>query len=430
MAAESADDHDRPRCHLVPRSGWLNDPLGVVWHDQRYDLYVQSVPNSTAWASDCRWGRATSPDLVRWRPAGQALEPGPAETGCWTGSVVADADGPVAIYTSVAEPDLGLGRIAVATGTWERFGPGTVTLGAPPDATIFRDPFVWRDGDGWRMVVGAGLTDGTAALPGYSSPDLRTWEYDGIVASRAGGPGSMWECPQLFPLDGAWVLLVSNWRDDRLLGVEYAVGTFDGARFQTGPWRPFGHGDALYATTTFDDADGCRGAISWLRELEPLPSERTWAGALSLPWRLGRDGDRVVVQPHPDVMTLREAELVGGAQAPSPILIELATQLPPGGMVRCTLTSSVAVTLDATRDVLVVTRPGRADVIAPLGARNGETTVQVVLDGSVLEAFPASGEPVAVRVVGAAVVEPDLTTSGGATVALRTWSLEPAIGQR
>ena len=40
----------------------------------------------------------------------------------------------------------------------------------------------------------------------YSSPDLRRWTEDGLVAVDS-GPGSVWECVQLFPLEGAWVLL-------------------------------------------------------------------------------------------------------------------------------------------------------------------------------------------------------------------------------
>lgn len=419
-----ADDHDRPRWHVTAHSGWINDPLGVTWHDGRYELYVQAVPGSTAWAPECRWVRATAPDLLRWTPLDLALEPGAGERGCWTGSVVSTADGPVALYTSVADPDLQRGRIAVARGTWERFGPGAPVVDAPRDAAHFRDPFVWHDGNSWRMVVGAAMADGTAALPGYSSPDLLTWTYDGIVAARANGPGCLWECPQLFRLDGAWVLLVSSWRDDVLLGVEYAVGTFDGARFRPGHWRPFGHGDALYATTTFDDADGERCALSWLRELDPLPAGRTWAGALSLPWRLHRSGDRILARPHPDVTTLRTAEHAGPGPVPTPVLVDIeARDLAPGATVRCTLGPSVAVTLDAAHDALVVARSGRAEVIAPLGARDGTAVVPVIVDGSVVEAFPPSGEPVAVRVAGAAVIRTELATSGGARGRLSVWPL-------
>ena len=53
----------------------------------------------------------------------------------------------------------------------------------------------------------------------YSSPDLRRWTDDGVLAEPGpGGPdpvaaGSVWECPQLFQLDGSWVLLVSVWNE-------------------------------------------------------------------------------------------------------------------------------------------------------------------------------------------------------------------------
>lgn len=54
---------------------------------------------------------------------------------------------------------------------------------APDDLDLiaYRDPFVRREGDGWRMFVGAALRDGTAAALSYTSDDLRQWAYSGIA---------------------------------------------------------------------------------------------------------------------------------------------------------------------------------------------------------------------------------------------------------
>jgi len=34
----------RPALHFTPRSGWVNDPLGLTHRDGGYHLYFQHVP--------------------------------------------------------------------------------------------------------------------------------------------------------------------------------------------------------------------------------------------------------------------------------------------------------------------------------------------------------------------------------------------------
>src|SRR5687768_12384368 len=117
VAQPRAADPRRPGYHFTVPAGWINDPLGVTWHEApkggRYELFYQFNPEAPVWAPNCRWGQVTSPDLVRWRDARTALEPGPDETGCWSGSVVVEDDGtPVIVYTSILGEAPGQGRVA------------------------------------------------------------------------------------------------------------------------------------------------------------------------------------------------------------------------------------------------------------------------------------------------------------------------------
>src|SRR3954452_168153 len=107
-------DLPRPGYHFTEPSGCINDPLGVTWHGGRYELFYQFNPEAPVWAPACRWGQATATDLVRWRDPRTALEPGPEESGCWSGSVVVDDRGPVIVYTSVLAVAPEQGRIALA----------------------------------------------------------------------------------------------------------------------------------------------------------------------------------------------------------------------------------------------------------------------------------------------------------------------------
>jgi beta-fructofuranosidase len=401
---------NRPRCHVTAPSGWINDPLGVTWHrtpeGAAYELFVQHVPGATEWTPACTWGQLTSPDLVRWQWVGTALSPGDGEAGCWSGSVAVGDDGvPVIFYTSVRAGSLALGAINRAVGepSWREWtaDPEPVIPGPPPGLTHFRDPHVRRDGSGWRMVVGGGRDDGRAGgrpiAVQYSSPDLRRWTLDGVLA-EADGPGSVWECAQLVRVDGAWVLLVSVWDDGSPQHVAYAVGELDGDRFTPGPWRRFTATDAVYATTTFPDAAGRTCAISWVRE--PGAPGTEWAGVLSLPVVLGRDGDRLLLAPHPDVDGLRTAMLAdtsatdaGGADGDvlgpfEPFLdIEVDLAAEPARLAVGDL-----LTLDAGAAGPVLKRPGRPDQRLPASGR-----VRLLLDAELAEVF-AGGDVAVVRV--------------------------------
>lgn len=308
----------RPSIHLTADRGWVNDPYGVVWFDDEYHLFFQFVPGATRWQPSCQWGHATSPDLVQWVERAPALVPGPDETGCWSGSSVV-VDGELQLfYTRVAGERLGLGQIVRArpvagTGQW-RADPDRPLVSPPLDlgVTHFRDPCVVRHDDHWVMVVGAGLEDRSAAAVHYVSDDLVEWTQTGLLCTRpsteteGAWTGSVWECPQFFPLGDVWVLVVSVWHEDVLHRVVAATGEYDGRRFTPSRWQAITHGDSAYATSAFLDREGRRCLISWLREGPGFdPDSAVRAGAESLPYVMSLAGDGALhLSLHPDVERL------------------------------------------------------------------------------------------------------------------------------
>lgn len=320
----------RPDLHLTAEEGWVNDPLALTYREGTYHLFFQHVPGQVVWGPGCHWGHATSHDLLHWTPQPVALSPGDGDDGCWSGGLVVPDDGaPVLFYTSVREPEVGVGRIRVATAadaSWTTWAKGDVVAELPPglDAVAFRDPYVFRDGSGWRMIVGAGLEDGPtegnresptegnragrAAVLGYSSRDLRSWTYDGLLAERPGGAtdpvwtGSVWECPQLFRLGDRDVLVVSVADQIGLHYVAYATGDDADGRFVPRSWHRLAYGPSYYAASTFLDEDARRGLVFWLRDV--AVADAGWAGAVSVPHVLTLDGDRLAVAPHPNLTGL------------------------------------------------------------------------------------------------------------------------------
>ena len=111
----SADKPGRPALHLTARSGWVNDPHGLTYHNGRYHLFYQHIPGSTRWREDCTWGHASSSDLASWTEHPPALTPGDGDLGCWSGGLCTPTDQPAVIfYTSADKPQQDLASVRVA----------------------------------------------------------------------------------------------------------------------------------------------------------------------------------------------------------------------------------------------------------------------------------------------------------------------------
>lgn len=299
----------RPLLHFTCHDGWINDPLGLTWHDGTYHLFFQYVPGTDQWAPECRWGHCTSATLTGWQEQRVALGPGEGDSGVWSGSLVTDDDGQARIfYTSVTTPDYAVGRVRTATPQdphWESWRKGDVVVTAPEDTapTSFRDPFVFRDQNRWWMLVGTALPDEAGAASCFSSDDLVHWTHEGLAASRSTAEhqgawsGSLWECPQLVKLESRHFLITAVWEDDRLHHVAYAQGIWKDGKFTAQSWHQLTYGSSYYAPSLFTDKDGRPGLIFWLRNA----AGTDWTGALSIPYLLEVHDGQLQLVPHPDI---------------------------------------------------------------------------------------------------------------------------------
>ncbi|MGN6742721.1 MAG: glycoside hydrolase family 32 protein [Amnibacterium sp.] len=366
----------RPAAHFTPRSGWINDPLGVTWHDGRYHVFVQHVPDGVDWRADISWGHATSEDLVHWAERPVALVPGEGDGGVWSGCLVLDGEDATILYTSVDADRPDLGRIRSARpldAGWSRWEKGPVVADPAQDApvTVCRDPFVVRDGDGWRMLVAAALPGRTAAVLTYRSSDLVRWTSDGVLAERAASEtdpiptGELWECPQLLRFGDTAVLLVSVWNAPGPDHVAYAVGSLRDGRFVAGTWRRLTWG-APYAPTVFADRNGEPCILFWIRGV----AGDGWAGALSVPHRLRLVGDRLVLRPHPAVATAGASILrMDGVEPGRTVMLQDAV-------------GDECARITTGRDGVTVLVPGHRTATLPL---TDPADVVVLADGPVLE---------------------------------------------
>ncbi|GAC1538074.1 MAG: glycoside hydrolase family 32 protein [Herpetosiphon sp.] len=316
-----ASDPHRPVYHFMPEANWMNDPNGLIQWNGRYHLFYQYNPNG-AFHATMHWGHAVSSDLVHWNHLPVALVPtpgGPDQDGCFSGCAV-DNDGVATfVYTGVN----GLSQLTcLATSNddlllmWTKDPANPVIASTPPgiDLVAYRDHSVWREGASWYQIIGGGIVGigGTALL--YRSFDLHTWEYLGPIligdklATDNVWTGEMWECPDLFPLDGRHVLLISVWHEQRLHYCVSMVGSFDGMRFVANHQVILDAGGSLYAPQTFRDAEHRRLLFGWLREQRSDAAQVAagWSGAMSLPRILFLTSDgRLGQRPAPELGTLR-----------------------------------------------------------------------------------------------------------------------------
>ncbi len=332
-------EHERPAFHLCSRVGWMNDPNGFSFYGGQYHLFYQYHPYDSHWGP-MHWGHAVSEDLLHWEYLPCALAPDTPydDKGCFSGSAVVLPDGRHALmYTGVSEalgPDgrprqIQTQNLAFGDGVdYEKYAGNPVI--AAKDLPVGGSPFDFRDpklcalpNGGFRCIIANDRLGATGRPLGgqmllYESDDLVHWHLAAIPAQNPGRLGRMWECPDLFALDGEDVMLFSA-QDMLPEGLEYhngnsalcLIGRYDEAagRFVARADQAVDYGIDFYAPQTLLLADGRRVMIGWMQNWDTcaLPLDvAPWFGQMSLPRELSIRNGRLYQLP------LRELEALRG----------------------------------------------------------------------------------------------------------------------
>ncbi|PTL13324.1 glycoside hydrolase family 32 protein [Staphylococcus haemolyticus] len=315
--------------HIMPKSGWINDPNGFTYYNGYYHIFYQHYPFAAEWGP-MHWGHARSKDLVHWETLPIALTPGDDEDkdGCFSGTAIEKNGRLYLFYTghhyyedndpdhfwqnqNLAYSDDGIHFI--------KYDKNAIIPQAPEDNTHhFRDPKVWRNGDSYYMIVGSQNKDELGRIIMYRSVDLLNWEYIGPVNESNGQQteGYMWECPDLFELDDKYVFLFSpqgmNAEKEQYLNLfqnGYFVGNLDyeSHKFTRGEFKELDHGHDFYAPQTMQAPDGRRILIGWMAMWESeIPEKQDgWSGALTLPRELYLKNNHLYMRPVSELTALR-----------------------------------------------------------------------------------------------------------------------------
>jgi sucrose-6-phosphate hydrolase SacC (GH32 family) len=215
--ARHGNDNLRPRYHPMPQTGWANENYGLVYHQGKYHMFFQKNPNFPS-LYFMHWGHLSSPDLVNWQEEKMALRPSLEfdKFGVWSGAVIPDViNKPLIFYTGVDGARAGIGKAETADpelSFWEKSAVNPVLAGPPGgyNHMDFRDPFIWKEGGYWYMIVGSGLQNqGGGLLFSFRSADLLRWQVIDPVFQRSdvATTGIFWEMPSMTRLNDTDYLL-------------------------------------------------------------------------------------------------------------------------------------------------------------------------------------------------------------------------------
>ena len=339
----------------------------------------------------------------------------------------------------------------------------TVNLGLTPGSSgVPADiPAIWADiylfGHGDRVFATFKQSDGLVCEA--RNEELTEWRALGhlggtgsIAAAEEGVAG---ECPNLFTLQGRYVLIRSTYP------ISYLLGDFDpdAVTFAAdGPPRILDHGyggevqpdhysRGLYGTSAFvDPADGPGGRTVLAGWVSGFKEGRGWRGCMSLPRVLSLEGGRLIQTPLPELSRLRRRHtrvehlvLEGGVRVipgAGGKALEIVAELDPRDSARCGVrvrcredgSGGLAISYTAGTKGEAVGVLDLAGTRVPLRLDAGETLrLHLFLDHSVLELFVQGGAAAVTRVdypPEADLAVAAFAESGSATVvSLEVWEM-------
>ena len=251
--------------------------------------------------------------------------------------------------------------------------------------------------DSVEKKLGARTREDRGELLVYESADKYRWKLQNRITTPEKF-GYMWECPDLYCLDGRWFLQCSpqgvarqgdKYQNVYTCGYFPLHGDFRGA-CRLGEFTELDSGFDFYAPQTFLDGQR-RLLIGWLgmpdAPYENPTAARGWQHCLSVPCVLERAGEKVYRLPAPELKTLRR-----GAVAPQDAQVfDLEAETELRG--RLAIRDSAVVAWEQGRLTLTLTQGGYGRDTRVLEVEQVHS-LRVLADTTSLEIFVNGGEGV------------------------------------
>ena len=409
----------RPIYHHTPTYGWMNDPNGMFYKDGVWNLYFQYNPYGSTW-ENMTWGHSTSTDLVNWTYQGDVIEPDALGT-IFSGSSVVDykntagfGEGAIiSYYTSAGQSQTQSMAYSTDNGkTFTKYESNPVLTSNIPD---FRDPNIfWHEAtQRWILIISE-----SQHMKFFSSANLKDWQFESTFGEDYGNHSGVWECPDLFEINGKWFLLCNINPGGPFGGsaTQYFVGQFDGHKFtcedDKSEVKWLDYGKDHYATVSFSNApDGRIVVLPWMSNWQyanNVPTKQ-YRSANGLPRDLGsftyKGETYLSVKPSKEILS-------AFAQKPSEKLTDACR-------IDVQLKGSSSVTLSNEKgEQVVLTYDEQAETISMDRRKSGETAfseefpivtttptygkvkmLRIFVDRSSIEVFDADGKVAMTNIV-------------------------------
>ena len=329
----------RPKYHMSPRVGWMNDPNGLIYFNNTYHLYYQANPYRTR-PGQMVWGHFVSKDLITFKDLGVALSLDQVGESAYSGGAI-EKDGEINIFYTlhtekhptairydgeIQEEDQILtekgnekrksiphvdeskdikeeevfrstSKDGMSYEKGERVFDNT-TLPTNISQTDFRDPCPVKIGDYYYIFLGGrDMEIGRGIIVVLKSNTLSDFKYDFTI-----GPfyelGTMGECPSYFKIDNKDVLVASGCnvhkRGNDFKNINcsvFVVGNidFENKKMTVDSIKEIDKGDSFYAPQFIRGLDH-PVIVGWMemwgKNYPTSKKHHGWVGAFSIPREL------------------------------------------------------------------------------------------------------------------------------------------------
>ena len=329
--------------HIMPPVGWLNDPNGLSYFKGIYNIFFQYSPFETEGGLKF-WGHYQTKDLINYKYVGVSIYPDEKYDchGVYSGSAFIEDDKLYIYYTGnvklLGKHDyIESGREANTMFTVSEDGINFLEKEClmemkdyPKDITNhIRDPKVFKYDNIYYMVQGArkyGIdrNNDIGEVLVFSSKDKRKWTHTSTIHTKDIF-GYMWECPDLFNLDGQDILITcpqgvkqveSIYENIYLSGYFLINDDYKNKRsIEVNNFTVLDRGFDFYAPQTFLDENGNRVIIGWMGvpdtedDHKNLTVQYGWQHCLTIPRELNFKNGKLYQKPHRNLEKLREKKI-------------------------------------------------------------------------------------------------------------------------
>lgn len=321
--------------HIMPESGWLNDPNGLCQFHGTYHFYYQYSPFDVNGKVKL-WGHVTSSDLIHWQQQEPLLFPDSRDDirGVYSGSAYIHQDTLYLYYT---------GNVKLMDQSYDYIHTGreqnTMLVTSKDGYSIsekqcllrnadypdtmschIRDPKLYEHQGHTYLVLGGRTRHEEGCVLVYETNDLHHFTYRTTIKS-AESFGYMWECPDLFDLDGQTILVTcpqgvpsqgERYQNVYQCGYYFLHGDVC-ADVALSAFTMLDYGFDFYAPQSFVDEKGRRILVGWMG-MPDIPytnpsAARGWQHALTLPRVLSIHKGILYQTPVEELQNLRRRKI-------------------------------------------------------------------------------------------------------------------------